>query len=226
MNRHAPWPSCQITFRRSPLRPRKQKRWPLKGLRFRTSWTCKAKEGNPFRMSVWPVASNTRTPLGGIIADQERQELDPTHRHPPSGQPERSVRREVDFNQPAGVAGSPRTSLTPSGHTAAHRPLRIRFADRDRDKSRFRPAAPRRPSRACRRQLNKRLFAISRRRATSQTTVPGPKLSSTIRILSSCRQRRRPFGTQNLNLHRPHAFNHARRPPPGSAGFRLPTSSA
>ncbi|WP_367165812.1 hypothetical protein [Mesorhizobium sp.] len=56
----------------------------------------KAKDGNPFRMSVWPVASHTRTPFGtGIIADQERQELDPAHRHPPSGQPERSAHHAV-----------------------------------------------------------------------------------------------------------------------------------
>ena len=30
VNRHAPWPSCQITFNRSPRRPRKQNRWPPK----------------------------------------------------------------------------------------------------------------------------------------------------------------------------------------------------
>ena len=36
-NRHAPWPSCQITFSRSPRRPRKQNRWPPSGSRCNTS---------------------------------------------------------------------------------------------------------------------------------------------------------------------------------------------
>ena len=42
VNRQAPWPSCQITFSRSPRRPRKQNRWPLSGSRCSTSCTCSA----------------------------------------------------------------------------------------------------------------------------------------------------------------------------------------
>lgn len=36
VNRQAPWPSCQITFRRLPRRPRKQNRWPPSGSRCNT----------------------------------------------------------------------------------------------------------------------------------------------------------------------------------------------
>ena len=76
VNRHAPWPSCQITFKRSPRRPRKQNRWPLKGSRFNISCTCSDRLAKPFLMSVWPVASHTRTPVGiGIIAAVRRPPL-------------------------------------------------------------------------------------------------------------------------------------------------------
>ncbi|MGF6425888.1 hypothetical protein ABIE91_001108 [Bradyrhizobium elkanii] len=45
--------------------------------------------------------------------------------------------------------------------------------------------------RACRRQVNTRLAATPLRRATSVTFAPGANVSSTIRALSSCDQRRR-----------------------------------
>jgi hypothetical protein len=45
--------------------------------------------------------------------------------------------------------------------------------------------------RACRRQVNTTLAAIPLRRATSVTFAPGASVSSMIRILSSCDQRRR-----------------------------------
>jgi hypothetical protein len=45
--------------------------------------------------------------------------------------------------------------------------------------------------RACRRQVNTTLAATPLRRATSVTFAPGANVSSTIRILSSCDQRRR-----------------------------------
>lgn len=62
--------ACQITFNRSPRRPRKQNRWPPSGSRFSTSCTRSARLAKPFLMSVWPVASHTRTPVGnGIIAN-------------------------------------------------------------------------------------------------------------------------------------------------------------
>ncbi len=64
VNRHAPWPSCQINFIRSPRRPRKQNKCPLSGSCFKTSCTCRASDGKPRLMSVCPVASQTRTPLG------------------------------------------------------------------------------------------------------------------------------------------------------------------
>jgi hypothetical protein len=69
VNRQAPWPPCQITFNRSPLRPRKQNNCPLSGSRRSISCTCSDRLARPFLMSVWPVASHTRTPLGtGIMA--------------------------------------------------------------------------------------------------------------------------------------------------------------
>src|SRR6185312_9359625 len=70
VNRHAPWPSCQITFKRSPRFPLKQKRPPSMGLCLSTSCTRRARLGKPHRMSVWPVASHTRTPVGiGLNVD-------------------------------------------------------------------------------------------------------------------------------------------------------------
>jgi len=69
VNRQAPWPSCQITFKRSPRRPRKQNRCPHSGSRCNTSCTSNDKLAKPFLISVWPVTSHTRTPLGsGIMA--------------------------------------------------------------------------------------------------------------------------------------------------------------
>ena len=46
VNRHAPRPSCQITFKRSPLRPRKQNSWPLNGSRCSISCTCSDRLAN------------------------------------------------------------------------------------------------------------------------------------------------------------------------------------
>ena len=64
LDRHA-----RSTFNRSPLRPRKQNSCPLSGSRRSTSCTCSDRLAKPFLMSVWPVASHTRTPLGtGIMA--------------------------------------------------------------------------------------------------------------------------------------------------------------
>src|SRR5215470_667996 len=54
VNRQAPWPSCQITFKRLPRRPRKQNRWPLSGSRRSTSCTCSAKDGKPRRLCGAP----------------------------------------------------------------------------------------------------------------------------------------------------------------------------
>src|SRR6516165_9300321 len=68
-NRHMPWPSCHSTLIREPRRPRNTNRWPLCGLRLSVSCTSSAKPSKPLRMSVWPVANHTCTPLGtGIIA--------------------------------------------------------------------------------------------------------------------------------------------------------------
>src|SRR5262245_14275966 len=52
VNRQAPWPSCQITFNRSPRRPRKQNRCPHSGSRRSTSCTSNDKLAKPFLISV------------------------------------------------------------------------------------------------------------------------------------------------------------------------------
>ena len=64
MNMQAPWPSHQMTFTRSPRRPRKTKRCPPKGSCFSTASACAAKEAKPLRMSVTPAASQTRVLAG------------------------------------------------------------------------------------------------------------------------------------------------------------------
>ena len=68
-NRHAPWPSCQIIFTRSPRLPRKTKRCPAWGSDFSVSCTISARPGKPRRISVWPAASQTLTPAGTGITD-------------------------------------------------------------------------------------------------------------------------------------------------------------
>src|SRR4029077_19673065 len=52
VNRHAPWPSCQTTFKRSPRRPRKQNSCPLNGSCRSTCCTSNDKLANPFLISV------------------------------------------------------------------------------------------------------------------------------------------------------------------------------
>jgi hypothetical protein len=52
---------------RSPLRPRKQNSWPLRGSRLNISCTCSDRLAEPFLMSVRPVDSQTRTPVGSGI---------------------------------------------------------------------------------------------------------------------------------------------------------------
>ena len=59
---------------RSPSRDRRcvhenKNSWPLRGSRLSISRTCSDRPAKPFLMSVWPVASQTRTPVGsGIMA--------------------------------------------------------------------------------------------------------------------------------------------------------------
>ena len=66
---------------RWPLRPRKTKRSPACGSRPRSCCTCSAGVFMPRRMSVTPVASRTRTPLGtGIIASPEPRSPAPAPR--------------------------------------------------------------------------------------------------------------------------------------------------
>jgi hypothetical protein len=61
--RQAPRPSCQMIFKISYLRPLKTKICPDNGSCFKTSCTRSAREGNPQRMSVYPVESQTLTPV-------------------------------------------------------------------------------------------------------------------------------------------------------------------
>src|SRR5437868_11853901 len=64
-----PMPSCQTILIRSPLAPLNTYKSPACGSRPNTCCTCNASPFMPFRMSVRPTASHTRTPDGtGIIA--------------------------------------------------------------------------------------------------------------------------------------------------------------
>lgn len=63
-NMQAPWPSHQMTLTRSPRRPRKTNRCPVKGSCFSTASACAAKAAKPLRMSVTPAASQTRVVAG------------------------------------------------------------------------------------------------------------------------------------------------------------------
>jgi len=56
-------------LKRSPLRHESKTAGRSKDLAASTSCTCSDRLAKPFRMSVWPVASHTRTPVGiGITA--------------------------------------------------------------------------------------------------------------------------------------------------------------
>ncbi len=52
---------------RWPRRPRKTCRLPACGSRFNLCCTSRANEPKPLRISVWPVADQTRVPLGNAI---------------------------------------------------------------------------------------------------------------------------------------------------------------
>ena len=77
-------------FTRSPRRPRKIYRSPACGSCPRSSWTWRARVFMPRRMSVTPVASQTRTPPGtdGVDAPSRRHRLVPRwrcHEHQHAG---------------------------------------------------------------------------------------------------------------------------------------------
>src|SRR6185437_1177432 len=73
-NRQRPWPSHHNTLMRRPCRPRNTKAWPQNGSRLSWSWTIAANPSKPLRMSVKPVANQTRGPAGaGIIGQPTRQ---------------------------------------------------------------------------------------------------------------------------------------------------------
>lgn len=75
VNRQAPWPSCQITFRSLPLRPRKQNSCPVSGPRRSTSCTCSDRVAKPSscRCDRSPARPARRSEPGSW------QRLKPTH---------------------------------------------------------------------------------------------------------------------------------------------------
>ena len=186
VNRHAPWPSCQITFNRSPRRPRKQNRWPLSGSRRSTSCTCSARHGKPFRMSVWPVASHTRTP--------------------------RRDRDHGNVSSPRMIRSSISTSMWQS--TTTRRPFALSISIRRQPRpgpffgrsgtstaGTNAGASPSRPSRYALRQANSSGLEILCRHAVAEASRRPEKLSSTIRSFSSAvHRRRRPVSTISRRL--------------------------
>jgi hypothetical protein len=102
-NKHVPCVSCQRILIRSPRRPRKTKRWPEYGSRSSTSCTWSASPFIPLRMSVRPVASQTRAPPGNGITARPARGAPP---RPPPGRPRPSpdavAARQLDLDQAGG----------------------------------------------------------------------------------------------------------------------------
>ena len=165
----------------SPRRPRKTNRWPEYGSRSSTSWTWSASPFIPLRMSVRPVASQTRAPPGnGIIAR-------PAPAAPPRPPPDRPRPRSGPGRHPPA-----RSRSAPRGPAPRRHRWRRRRRDRDRGEAwhprrRLRPI----PARKRFRQAKSWLGLTPCRRATPCTVSPGPRVSATSRRLSSSDQRRR-----------------------------------
>jgi hypothetical protein len=115
---HRPWPSCQRTLIKSPRRPRKTNRWPPCGSRRSVSCTSRAKPSKPLRMSVCPVASHTRTPVGtGIIGALPRFRALP-RRWPDQRDPQSAPVRRPIRPRPR-RRGSPRVGMASRREQAA-----------------------------------------------------------------------------------------------------------
>lgn len=166
------------SLRRHGERARERLRYrpvtPLGGTR--PSWTCKDRLANPLRMSVWPVANHTRTPLGiGIMPTPPRRSRAPT---PPSRCP---PRRSPAVRTPGRSRSAPAFRWsTRHASMAGQRWETRRLICRDE------PPLPREP--APREQLARRQPVPPCR--LRHTTHPS-KLSATIRRFSSSVQRRR-----------------------------------
>ena len=142
----------------------------------------------PRRMSVWPVAIQTRTPLGmGIIARPEPSERAAAHRRPPRYRRARVCLRQVRSRSclRRGADGSQRARMERPRLTPPRRRL-----DLNRQKNRTAPS-PGASTRACLLQVKSKLCETPCRRATSETTAPGTRVSSTMRAFASALHRRR-----------------------------------
>src|SRR4029077_1914471 len=82
-NRHSPSPSNQISFTRSPRRPRKMNTWPESGLSPNLLCTSALSPVKPRRRSVTPAAIHIFVLLGGpiIAPDSPTPHAPVPHRH-------------------------------------------------------------------------------------------------------------------------------------------------
>ena len=191
MNRHAPWPSCQITFKRSPRRPRKQNRWPLKGSRRKTSWTCKRQRREaPAHVGV---PGRQPHPHAGRNRDHGLPPIDNIENalqgaHVGAGpNPHAPPVQKLDLD--AIIGGEASLSLR-------SQPVSPLFAGAVRETGRNAGAGSGFASfRATFRQRNRRFGVIPCRRATADTFTPGRKASAMIACFSSSLQRRRVSAT-------------------------------
>src|SRR6266404_1058168 len=132
-----------------------------------------------WRISVAPVASHTRVPLGSpIIAATELRAPDEAQPHPPRHSPDTHTMRKIDLDNP-GVAS--RRSF-PAGDLTGTRPWPA-------------SAVLSNPSRQSRRQRNSWLAFTSCWRATTDAEAPGTSVSATICRFNAAGQCRRRPGT-------------------------------
>ena len=146
----------------------------------------------PRRMSVWPAASQTRTPVGNRDHRAQRRQHAPQRggADPLADADHRAVRqRDLDRPRPRRL----RPAAGSRGRRCRRERLRLRRVRRDphRHEHRRRLRPPARRAAPGRATDHSRLRLTSCRRATSTKRAPGLSASATIRSLSSSRQWRR-----------------------------------
>jgi hypothetical protein len=195
VNRQAPCPSCQTILIRSLRRPLKINKSPSNGSRFNVSCTRRASHGNPFLMSVWPVASqpstiayrdcSARTPFGtGIIDAPKHRARGPAHQRPPRH------RREPAFHHRDQFRSGLSSSLQTGPNVAALLPAlsaarRLDTARRNGLEPNPEPQARQAPS------LSPRAARQRSDLERPHTFAPAADVSGTILVLSSADQWRR-----------------------------------
>ncbi|SFQ35466.1 hypothetical protein SAMN05216330_1319 [Bradyrhizobium sp. Ghvi] len=198
--------------------PTEAEQMTLRGSRRNTSCTCNDNEAKPLRMSVWPVASHTRTPVGrrskASMTRRSASTSTPVStmtRRPPASSI--SIRRSVECAVALSDEAATDATGPPSATTALTKPASdlVRFAAK------------------ALRQVTNRERDKPYRRAVAATRRGADRLSKTIRAFSSSDQRRRrPVSTTSSRfsvlivwLSIRTVLNHQASPPQG----RLPSEA-